>query len=113
VVGRPDLLLVDEPTGNVDQEMGRRILRLLKELNRMGATVLVATHDLSLIETADAPVMTLKGGRIEAAAPILTPRPTLTRAPTATPIPPTPEPAGPEAPLDAAATAPSPASEAG
>ncbi len=64
VVGKPDLLLVDEPTGNVDQEMGRRILRLLKELNRMGSTVLVASHDLNLIAEADAPVLTLKGGKL-------------------------------------------------
>jgi cell division transport system ATP-binding protein len=64
VVGKPDLLLVDEPTGNVDQEMGRRILRLLKELNRMGSTVLVATHDLNLIAEADAPVLTLSGGKL-------------------------------------------------
>ena len=64
VVAKPDLLLVDEPTGNVDQEMGRRILRLLKELNRMGATVLVATHDLAMVAEADAPVLTLQGGRL-------------------------------------------------
>ena len=64
VVAKPDLLLVDEPTGNVDQEMGRRILRLLKELNRMGSTVLVATHDLTLIAEANAPVLTLKGGKL-------------------------------------------------
>ncbi len=64
VVGKPDLLLVDEPTGNVDQEMGRRILRLLKELNRMGSTVLVATHDLTLIADSDALVLTLTGGKL-------------------------------------------------
>jgi cell division transport system ATP-binding protein len=64
VVGRPDLLLVDEPTGNVDQEMGRRILRLLKELNRMGATVVVATHDLALVAEGEAPVLTLRSGRL-------------------------------------------------
>jgi len=64
VVGKPDLLLVDEPTGNVDQEMGRRILRLLKELNRMGSTVLVATHDVALVEESGAPILSLKGGRL-------------------------------------------------
>jgi cell division transport system ATP-binding protein len=69
VVAKPDLLLVDEPTGNVDQEMGRRILRLLAELNRMGATVLVATHDRALVAEAGAPVLVLKGGRIADAAP--------------------------------------------
>ncbi len=64
VVGKPDLLLVDEPTGNVDQEMGRRILRLLKELNRMGSTVLVASHDVALVEESGSPILTLKGGRL-------------------------------------------------
>jgi cell division transport system ATP-binding protein len=64
VVSKPDLLLVDEPTGNVDRDMGRRILRLLKELNRMGSTVLVATHDLGLIAEGDAPVLTLTGGKL-------------------------------------------------
>jgi cell division transport system ATP-binding protein len=57
---------VDEPTGNLDQEMGRRIMRLLKELNRMGSTVLVATHDQTLIAEADAPVLTLKSGKLSA-----------------------------------------------
>ena len=71
VVGKPDLLLVDEPTGNVDQEMGRRILRLLKELNRMGSTVLVASHDVNLVAEAGAPVLTLKGGKLS--GPVSTP----------------------------------------
>jgi cell division transport system ATP-binding protein len=64
VVAKPDLLLVDEPTGNVDQEMGRRILRLLRELNRMGSTVLVASHDVALVGETDYPVLTLQGGRL-------------------------------------------------
>lgn len=48
----PDVLIADEPTGNVDWEMSQRLLRLLVELNKMGKTVLVATHDLSLIRAA-------------------------------------------------------------
>jgi cell division transport system ATP-binding protein len=50
VVARPDLLIADEPTGNVDSEMGARLIRLFAELNRLGTTVLIATHDRSLVE---------------------------------------------------------------
>lgn len=52
VIMSPDVILADEPTGNVDWEMSQRLLRLLVELNRMGKTVLIATHDLSLIRSA-------------------------------------------------------------
>lgn len=52
VIMSPDAVLVDEPTGNVDWEMSQRILRLLAELNKMGKTVLIATHDMSLIRAA-------------------------------------------------------------
>lgn len=49
VIMSPDVILADEPTGNVDWEMSQRLLQLLVELNRMGKTVLVASHDLALI----------------------------------------------------------------
>jgi cell division transport system ATP-binding protein len=49
VVSRPSLLLADEPTGNVDDEMGERLLRLFEELNRQGATIVIATHSEGLI----------------------------------------------------------------
>ncbi|MES0863918.1 ATP-binding cassette domain-containing protein [Ruegeria sp. SCPT10] len=52
----PDVVLADEPTGNVDWEMSQRLLRLLVELNKMGKTVLIATHDLSLIRAAKSQV---------------------------------------------------------
>ena len=52
VIMSPDVILADEPTGNVDWEMSMRLLSLLVELNRMGKTVVVATHDLNLIRQA-------------------------------------------------------------
>jgi cell division transport system ATP-binding protein len=56
VIMSPDVVLADEPTGNVDWEMSQRLLRLLIELNRMGKTILIATHDLALIRAAKAHV---------------------------------------------------------
>jgi cell division transport system ATP-binding protein len=64
VVNRPELLVADEPTGNVDAEMSLRILRLFVELNRLGATVLIATHDQDLIGRSGMPAMTLDAGRL-------------------------------------------------
>lgn len=52
VIMSPDIVLADEPTGNLDWEMSLRLLTLLVELNKMGKTILVATHDLNLIRTA-------------------------------------------------------------
>lgn len=72
VVGRPDILLADEPTGNVDHEMSLRILRLFVELNRLGTTVLIATHDQDLVARSGKGVLHLEEGRlttIRAAAP--------------------------------------------
>jgi len=56
VIMSPDIILADEPTGNVDWEMSQKLLTLLVELNRMGKTVLVATHDLQLIRAAKSQV---------------------------------------------------------
>ena len=64
VVARPDLLIADEPTGNVDADIGDRLIRLFAELNRLGTTVLIATHDRSLIEKARAKEMRLVDGRL-------------------------------------------------
>jgi cell division transport system ATP-binding protein len=64
VVARPDLLIADEPTGNVDAEIGQRLIRLFVELNRLGTTVLIATHDRALIEDARAREMRLVDGRL-------------------------------------------------
>jgi cell division transport system ATP-binding protein len=64
VVARPDLLIADEPTGNVDPEMGARLIRLFGELNRLGTTVLIATHDRALIESTRAREMRLVDGKL-------------------------------------------------
>ncbi len=56
VIMAPDVILADEPTGNVDWEMSLRLLQLMTELNRLGKAVLVATHDLGLIRAAKAQV---------------------------------------------------------
>lgn len=58
VIMSPEVVLADEPTGNVDWEMSQRLLSLLVELNRMGTAVMIATHDLNLIRTAKSQVAT-------------------------------------------------------
>ena len=62
VIGKPELLLADEPTGNVDPALARRLLHLFVELNRLGTTVLIATHDHKLLQQAKAPVLHLERG---------------------------------------------------
>jgi cell division transport system ATP-binding protein len=65
VVTKPDLIIADEPTGNVDEEMGERLLRLFRELNKSAkTTVLIATHDLALIRKAQADVLRLADGMV-------------------------------------------------
>lgn len=64
VVTRPTLIVADEPTGSIDYAMGLRIMRLFIELNRLGATVLIATHDESLVRASGMPVLELKDGRL-------------------------------------------------
>ncbi|WP_040485819.1 cell division ATP-binding protein FtsE [Lutibaculum baratangense] len=64
VIGQPELLLADEPTGNVDPTLARRLLRLFQELHRLGTTVLVATHDIALMDQYDARRLVLNEGRM-------------------------------------------------
>jgi cell division transport system ATP-binding protein len=64
VIGKPELLLADEPTGNVDPVLALRLMRLLVELNRFGTTVVIATHDTNLIAQVEAPVITLERGTL-------------------------------------------------
>lgn len=65
VIGKPELLLADEPTGNVDSQMARRLLRLFVELNRLGTSVIIATHDYQLMEQYRAPRLQLERGSLE------------------------------------------------
>lgn len=71
VIMSPEVILADEPTGNVDWEMSLRLLTLLVELNKLGKTVLIATHDMNLIRQAKAQVPTrvlrIAGGQLQAA----------------------------------------------
>ena len=64
VIGKPELLLADEPTGNVDPQMARRLLRLFIELNRLGTSVIIATHDHQLMRQFKAPRLELHDGYV-------------------------------------------------
>jgi cell division transport system ATP-binding protein len=64
VVAKPDILLADEPTGNVDPDIGERLIRLFVELNRFGTTVMIATHDRALIESTRARELRLVDGKV-------------------------------------------------
>jgi cell division transport system ATP-binding protein len=64
VIARPQLLLADEPTGNVDPNLAQRLLRLFIELNKSGTTVVIATHDISLMDQYDARRLVLHEGRL-------------------------------------------------
>jgi cell division transport system ATP-binding protein len=68
LIARPELILADEPTGNVDAALGRRLLRLFLELNRLGTSVLIATHDLALMDQVDARRLVLEEGQLYADA---------------------------------------------
>lgn len=64
VIGRPKLLLADEPTGNLDQQQANRVLGLFSELNRNGATVVIATHNKEIIQAMGHSVLELQDGMI-------------------------------------------------
>jgi len=64
VVNKPALLLADEPTGNLDPELSAEIMRLFEQFNQVGVTVMIATHDLSLIARMRHRILTLQQGRL-------------------------------------------------
>ena len=64
VIAKPQLLLADEPTGNVDPEMSKRLMHLFVELNRIGTTTVVATHESELVRMIQAPELRLERGRL-------------------------------------------------
>lgn len=69
VIARPGLIVADEPTGSVDAVMADKLLRLFQSLNRLGATVLIASHDEALAQRSGARVLRLEGGRLHAPGP--------------------------------------------
>jgi cell division transport system ATP-binding protein len=64
VIARPDLLLADEPTGDLDEAQAERLMQLFKEMNRLGTTVVVATHNEGLVARHPAPALRLDEGRL-------------------------------------------------
>jgi cell division transport system ATP-binding protein len=64
VISRPRLLLADEPTGNLDDQIAVRLLYLFEELNRLGTTVIIATHNQSLVGRFDHPQLALQDGTL-------------------------------------------------
>lgn len=66
VVARPKILLADEPTGNLDPALSAEIMQLFEEFNRVGVTVLIASHDLALISRLHHRIITLREGRLVA-----------------------------------------------
>jgi cell division transport system ATP-binding protein len=68
VVNKPTLLLADEPTGNLDPELSLEIMRLFKDFNLVGTTVLIATHDIELINEFDTRVLHIEHGQLSEAS---------------------------------------------
>ncbi|MCK5779196.1 MAG: cell division ATP-binding protein FtsE [Rhodospirillales bacterium] len=68
VIARPKLLLADEPTGNVDDRMALRLMHLFEELNRLGTTIVVATHNMALVDGLGYPILRLDAGTLATVA---------------------------------------------
>jgi cell division transport system ATP-binding protein len=75
VISRPKILLADEPTGNVDDPMGMRLMHLFEELNKLGTTVVIATHNAHMVEQMGYPRIHLDEGWLEMVDPEPRPAP--------------------------------------
>ena len=64
IVNRPDIILADEPTGNLDPKNSMEIMRLLEDINKRGTTVVVVTHNKEIVNLMQKRVITLKKGKI-------------------------------------------------
>lgn len=65
VISRPKILYADEPTGNVDDRIAARLMHLFDELNKLGTTVVIATHNEAIVEKFGRPVLKIDGGRVK------------------------------------------------
>ena len=70
VIARPKILYADEPTGNVDDRIAARIMHLFEELNKMGTTVVIATHNEAMVKVTGYAVMALENGRLKVNGPV-------------------------------------------
>ena len=64
VIARPKLLIADEPTGNIDDRLAMRLMHLFVEMNKLGTTIVVATHNEALVRRLGHPVIRLQDGRL-------------------------------------------------
>jgi cell division transport system ATP-binding protein len=69
IVNKPPVVLADEPTGNLDPDLSRELMRLFLQLNELGTTVLIASHDLALIRQIGKRVLVLKNGQLVDSVP--------------------------------------------
>lgn len=69
VITRPDLLVADEPTGNVDDRTALRLMHLFREMNRLGTTIVIATHNEQLVRQLKHPCLHLEGGHLSVIPP--------------------------------------------
>jgi cell division transport system ATP-binding protein len=77
IVGKPSLLIADEPTGNLDPDLAVEIMNIFKRFNEVGVTVLVATHDIHLIERYGVRRVVIEGGRVASGEPEPPPLPSI------------------------------------